>query len=75
MKNENFNTEQANDLYNVLCKVYLFMIETDKRIIQVASKNEQLTEIEKKVVEEQYGKIMGIYDVVGSKDAVFLNFA
>ena len=51
------------------------MIETDKRIIQVASKNEQLTEIEKKVVENEYGKIIGIYDVVGSKDAVFLNFA
>jgi len=75
MKNENLNTGQANDLYNVLCKVYLFMIETDKRIIQVASKNERLTEIEKKAIEKEYGKIIGIYDVVGSKDAVFLNFA
>ena len=75
MKTENLNTEQANDLYNVLCKVYLFMIETDRRIIQVASKNEQLTNLEKTAIENEYGKIIGIYDVVGSKDAVFLNFA
>ena len=75
MKTENLNTEQANDLYNVLCKVYLFMIETDRRIIQVASKNEQLTNLEKTAIENEYGKIIGIYDVVGSKDAVFLKFA
>ena len=75
MKTENLNTEQANDLYNVLCKVYLFMIETDRRIIQVASKNEQLTNLEKTAIENEYGKIIGIYDVVGSKDSVFLNFA
>ena len=73
MKNENLNNRQANDLYNVLCKVYLFMVETEKRIIQVASKNEQLTEIEKKAFEKEYGKIILVYNVVGSKDAVFLN--
>lgn len=75
MKNENLNTEQANDLYNVLCKVYLFMVETEKRIIQVVSKNEKLTDIELEKVSNEYGKILGVYDVVGSKEAVLLNFA
>ncbi|MFA5067452.1 MAG: hypothetical protein WC466_05370 [Candidatus Izemoplasmatales bacterium] len=74
MKNENVNNKKINILDNVLCKVYLFLVETDRRMIQIASKNTQLTEIEKKAIENEYGKIMGIYDPVGSKDAVFLSF-
>jgi hypothetical protein len=39
------------------------------------NKNEKLTNRELEAVSKEYGKILGIYDVVGSKEAVIINFA
>lgn len=66
---------EGNNANTLLCEVYLCIVETEKRILTIVSKNKTLSDIEKTAIETEYGKISGIYDSVGSNVGVLLNFA
>ena len=66
---------KGNNANTLLCEVYLCIVETEKRILTIVSKNKILSDIEKAAIENEYGKISGIYDSVGSNVGVLLNFA
>ena len=72
MSNEEQNGNFAKPM---LCEVYLCIVETEKRILTIVSKNKVLSNIEKLAIEKEYGKINGIYDSIGSNVGVLLNFA
>ena len=66
---------KGNNANTLLCEVYLGIVETEKRVLTIISKNKILSDIEKTAIENEYGKISGIYDNVGSNVGVLLNFA
>jgi len=72
MSNE---AQDGNFAKPMLCEVFLQIVETEKRILTIVSKNKILSDIEKTAIENEYGKIIGIYDSVGSNVGVLLNFA
>jgi hypothetical protein len=63
-----------NNANTLLCEVYLCIVETEKRILTIVSKNKELSQEEKDVIESKYGKISYIADN-GSNVGVLLNFA
>lgn len=69
---ENYEGNNANTL---LCEVYLCIVETEKRILTIVSKNKELSEEEISIIERQYGKISCISNNTGSDVGVLLNFA
>lgn len=66
---------KGNNANTLLCEVYLCIVETEKRILTIVSKNKELSEEEKDAIESKYGKIYCISDNVGSNVGVLLNFA
>jgi hypothetical protein len=74
MENLSESTKVNND-NTLLCEVYLCIVETEKRILTIVSKNKELNQEEKDVIESEYGKIYSINDNVGSNVGVLLNFA
>ena len=68
-------SSKGNNANTLLCEVYLCIVETEKRILTIVSKNKILSDIEKTAIENEYGKISGIYDSAGSNVGVLLNFA
>jgi hypothetical protein len=66
---------KGNNANTLLCEVYLCIVETEKRLLTIISKNKILSDIEKTAIENEYGKISGIYNNVGSNVGVLLNFA
>lgn len=66
---------QGNDANAMLCEVYLCIVETEQRILTIVSKNKELSQDEKDIIESKYGKISYIGDNVGSNVGVLLNFA
>lgn len=57
-----------------LCEVYLCIVETENQILTIVSKNKTLSDEEKSILENQYGKINYIGNNVGSEVGVLLNF-
>ena len=72
MSNEKQNGNFAKPM---LCEVYLCIVETEQRILTIVSKNKELSQEEKDIIEIKYGKISYIGDNVGSNVGVLLNFA
>lgn len=66
---------EGNNANTLLCEVYLCIVETEKRILTIVSKNKELSQEEKSIIERQYGKISCISNNVGSNVGVFLNLA
>ena len=66
---------KGNNANTVLCEVFLYIVDTENRILTIVSKNKVLTDIEKSTIEDKYGKIKGICNNVGSDVGVLLNFA
>ena len=74
MGNLSENTK-GNNANTLLCEVYLCIVETEKRILTIVSKNKVLSDIEKITIESEYGKIIYIGNQPGSDVSVLLNFA
>ena len=74
MENLSENHE-GNNANTLLCEVYLCIVETEQRILTIVSKNKELSQEEKDIIESKYGKISYIGDNVGSNVGVLLNFA
>lgn len=66
---------KGNNANTLLCEVYLCIVETEQRILTIVSKNKELSQEEKAIIESKYGKISYIGDNVGSNVGVLLNFA
>lgn len=66
---------KGNNANTLLCEVYLCIVETEQRILTIVSKNKELSQEEKDIIESKYGKISYIGDNVGSNVGVLLNFA
>jgi len=73
MKNDNLNKDDDNSK-PLLCDVYCHMVETEKRILNIVSIHNELTDKDKSIIESEYGKIIGIFDSVGSRVGLLLNF-
>lgn len=58
----------------MLCEVFLQIVETEKRILTIVSKNKMLSDVEKTIIEKEYGKIICVGNNVGSDTGVLLNF-
>lgn len=73
MKNDKLNKDD-NTGKPLLCAVYCHMVETEKRILNIVSKHKELNDVDKSIIENEYGKIIGIFDSVGCREGLLLNF-